>query len=259
MRPRPAAGSRRMPTAASGSAAPSIAGTCSAGTGSSMPRPRSTGSTRSATCSRSIPRAAWSRIPFPSGTGGVTEDRYEVILNHNRTLAQGLSLQIGVGGEYSKLVQTGAGRPGAHVLAPEGLGDAGVDADAGPRPVAQACPHRRPAVVRRFPRQREPGPEHRQRRQRRAGAAAGLGGRLRGQEEPQGLGLGHAAPLWPLDRRLHRHHPGRRAANCAATSTSGATLYGASLTATINLDPLGWKGAKINANGRIENRASPTR
>ena len=32
----------------------------------------------------------------------------------------------------------------------------------------------------------------------------------------------------------------------------GATNYGASLTATINLDPLGWKGAKINANGRIE-------
>src|SRR5690606_30908517 len=31
-----------------------------------------------------------------------------------------------------------------------------------------------------------------------------------------------------------------------------ATLYGASLNATVNLDPLGWKGAKITANGRIE-------
>ena len=36
-----------------------------------------------------------------------------------------------------------------------------------------------------------------------------------------------------------------------------ATLYGASLNATINLDPLGWKGAKITANGRIEDSTLP--
>src|SRR5688500_3202665 len=48
-------------------------------------------------------------IPFPSGSGGVTEDRYEAILNHNRTLGKGLTVQLSAGGEYSKLVQTGAG------------------------------------------------------------------------------------------------------------------------------------------------------
>src|SRR5688500_59083 len=36
----------------------------------------------------------WAEIPFPGGTGGVTEDRYEVILNHNRTLGSGLTLQL---------------------------------------------------------------------------------------------------------------------------------------------------------------------
>src|SRR5690606_5787992 len=46
---------------------------------------------------------------FPGATGGVTEDRYETILTHNRTLAKGLTLQLGGGGEYSKLVQTGPG------------------------------------------------------------------------------------------------------------------------------------------------------
>src|SRR5690606_3589730 len=40
--------------------------------------------------------------------GGVTEDRYETILTHNRTLSQGLTLQLGAGGEYSKIAQTGA-------------------------------------------------------------------------------------------------------------------------------------------------------
>ena len=48
-------------------------------------------------------------IPFPSGTGGVTEDRYEMILTHGRELGKGLTMQLGTGGEYSKLAQTGPG------------------------------------------------------------------------------------------------------------------------------------------------------
>ncbi|GGD99197.1 hypothetical protein GCM10011515_18820 [Tsuneonella deserti] len=47
-------------------------------------------------------------LPFSAGTGGVTEDRYEVVLTHGRQLAKNLSLQVGLGGEYSKLSQTGA-------------------------------------------------------------------------------------------------------------------------------------------------------
>jgi hypothetical protein len=48
-------------------------------------------------------------IPFPSGTGGVTEDRYEMILTRGRTLGKGLTMQLGAGGEYSKLAQSGPG------------------------------------------------------------------------------------------------------------------------------------------------------
>ena len=48
-------------------------------------------------------------IPFPSGTGGVTEDRYEMILTHGRTLGKGITMQFGIGGEYSKIAQTGSG------------------------------------------------------------------------------------------------------------------------------------------------------
>jgi hypothetical protein len=47
-------------------------------------------------------------VPFPAGTGGVTEDRYETVLTHGRQLSNNLSLQIGVGGEYSKIAQTGS-------------------------------------------------------------------------------------------------------------------------------------------------------
>lgn len=54
------------------------------------------------------PAGAFRSIPFPSGTGGVTEDRYEAILSFGRPLANNLSLQASVGGEYSKIAQTGA-------------------------------------------------------------------------------------------------------------------------------------------------------
>ncbi len=46
-------------------------------------------------------------IDFPNGSGGVTEDRYESVLTHSRSLAKNLSLQIGAGAEYSTISQTG--------------------------------------------------------------------------------------------------------------------------------------------------------
>lgn len=53
------------------------------------------------------PTGAFVEVPFSAGTGGVTEDRYEVVLTHGRQLARNLSLQVGIGGEYSRLSQTG--------------------------------------------------------------------------------------------------------------------------------------------------------
>lgn len=49
-----------------------------------------------------------SEIAFPSGTGGVTEDRYETILSYSRQLTDKLALQASFGGEYSKIEQTGS-------------------------------------------------------------------------------------------------------------------------------------------------------
>lgn len=55
------------------------------------------------------PSGALVEVPFPTGSGGVTEDRYESVLTHNRSLGKGLTLQVGAGVEYSKLSQTGSG------------------------------------------------------------------------------------------------------------------------------------------------------
>lgn len=46
-------------------------------------------------------------VTLPNSAGEVTEDRYEMILSYGRTLLRGLNMQLGFGGERSKLAQTG--------------------------------------------------------------------------------------------------------------------------------------------------------
>ena len=55
------------------------------------------------------PDGEFDEIEFPDGSGGVTEDRYEVILTHSRSLADDLTMILGAGGEYSQLSQSGPG------------------------------------------------------------------------------------------------------------------------------------------------------
>lgn len=57
--------------------------------------------------SRLAPGGDYLPVPFPSGSGGVREERYESLLSYSRPLAQGLSLQLIAGGEYSSIRQTG--------------------------------------------------------------------------------------------------------------------------------------------------------
>ena len=43
-------------------------------------------------------------VPFPSGTGGVSEDRYEGSLSFGRSLTSKLSFQLNLAAEHSTLV-----------------------------------------------------------------------------------------------------------------------------------------------------------
>lgn len=54
------------------------------------------------------PAGTFDELPFPGGSGGVKEDRYESILSYSRPLSSKLSLQLSIGGEFSRLSQTGA-------------------------------------------------------------------------------------------------------------------------------------------------------
>jgi hypothetical protein len=198
----------------------------------------------------------FAEIPFPGGTGGVTEDRYELILNHNRTLAPGLSLQLSGGGEYSKLVQTGAGGLTRTFQRPKGS-----------------------ATLAWTPTQ---GLDLSLKLARTVGQLA-FGDFLANVNLAQNTGNAGNALLVP-QQAWEAEFEARKNLSAWGSATlrlygrwiedyidiipvaggesrgniiGGATLYGASLNATINLDPLGWKGAKITANGRIEDSTLP--
>jgi hypothetical protein len=54
------------------------------------------------------PAGQFPDTPFAPGTGGVTEDRYEAVLSYGRPLTSNLTLQLSGGAEYSKIAQTGS-------------------------------------------------------------------------------------------------------------------------------------------------------
>ncbi|NVD45300.1 TonB-dependent receptor plug domain-containing protein [Qipengyuania atrilutea] len=53
------------------------------------------------------PSGKFVEVPFPGGTGGVTEDRYESLISFGRKLTGTLSFQIIGGAEHSTITQTG--------------------------------------------------------------------------------------------------------------------------------------------------------
>lgn len=58
--------------------------------------------------------------PFPGSDARVEEARYEGIVSYSRPLAQGLTLQIAAGAEYSQLSQAGAGGLTREFVRPKG-------------------------------------------------------------------------------------------------------------------------------------------
>ena len=91
-------------------------------------------------------------------------------------------------------------------------------------------------------------------RQPRPRPAAELGNRDRGRARARRVGQDAAQALRPPHRRHHRHHPDRRgrrrrSAICRARPASARRSRTRSL-----FDPIGWKGAKLDADVRASSR-----
>lgn len=197
------------------------------------------------------PSGDFVELAFPGGSGGVTEDRYEAILTHSRTLASGLTLQLGLGGEYSKLVQTGAGGLSRPFWRPKGS-----------LSLAWA-PHRGTDVSLKLARtvgQLSFGDFLANVNLAQNNANAGNAQLVPPQsweadlELKQGLGAFGSATFKVYGRWTQDYIDIIPVAGGLESTGNidSARLYGASVNATINLDPLGWKGAKIDLNAQVE-------
>jgi hypothetical protein len=59
-------------------------------------------------------------VPLPGGTAKVEEDRYEVVGSYGRALSKTLTMKLSAGGEYSQLAQAGAGGTTRQFQRPKG-------------------------------------------------------------------------------------------------------------------------------------------
>lgn len=191
------------------------------------------------------PGGQFVELPYPEGSGGVREDRYEAVLTHNRTLARGLTLQLGLGAEYSRLAQTG----------PSGL----------------ARSFRRPKGSINLAWTPQAGTDLSLKLERKVGQLdfEDFLGRVFLDDDNQNAGNGQLVPEqeWRLELQAKRSlgawgsttlrlftrkvddfidvvpvAGGESIGNIAGS----ARLSGIDWTGTITMDPLGWKGAKLD-------------
>ncbi len=211
---------------------------------------------RIATFGPLLPNGEFDNQPLPAGGGNVTEDRYESILTHNRTLADGLTLQFGVGGEYSKLSQTGMNGLTREFWRPKGsltlawTPQKGLDLSLkAARTVGQLSfgtflatvdlqnNNSNAGNVRLVPQQAWEGELEVKKNLGKWGSAT-----LRGY----GQLIEDYIDIVPVPG-------GESPGNIDGT----AKLLGLAFNATINLDPLGWKGAKLTTSTAYEHTSLP--
>jgi len=185
-------------------------------------------------------------VPLPGGTATVEEDRYELMASYGRPLSSRTTLQVSAGGEHSRIRQVGAGGLSRAFTRPKGS-------------LALAW-------------EATPQLDINMKLQRRVGqldfydfmASVDLA------DEQENAGNPDLVPQqsWELDleavRDLGRYGNasvrvyGQRIDDIVDTIPIGetgespgnldqATLYGIEWKSTLQLDPLGWRGAKLDA------------
>ena len=192
------------------------------------------------------PDGSFAEIELPGSTGIVKEDRYEVMASYGRPLSSTLTVQLAAGGEYSNLRQIGAGGLSRTFWRPKGLFSAAWKAN--------------PRLDVNFKLQRRVGQLN----------FSDFLATVNLTDDRENAGNVELVPTqsWEADleatRNLGRYGTttlrlyGRLYEDVVDTIPIGltgesrgnidkATAYGAEWKTTFNFDPMGWRGAKLDA------------
>lgn len=196
-------------------------------------------------------------VPFPDSEATVEERRAEAILTYGRPLAPNLTLQVALGGEYSNLVQDGAGGLDRTFYRPKGFlnlawrPSAGWDVSARlAREVGQlnffdfvasanvSGGTQNAANVNLVPPQSW---------RAQVQATRNLGAWGTATARVYGELVTDVVDIIPIDE------DGQAPGNLPGT----ARVYGLEWTSTFNFDPLGWRGAKLDMSIELEGSSLP--
>jgi hypothetical protein len=197
------------------------------------------------------PNGQFQPIDFPEGTGLVTEVRYEAMGTFSRPLASNLDLQVAAGGEISWLDRVDDDQPARRFLRPKG------SINLGWRPAkdwdVSLKARRRVGQISFYDFLAQPKLSDDR-------ANAGNPNLVPPQSWEFEAGVGHELGPWGKTR-LNGHYyivsdivdiiPLKNHSE-GVGNLPRATRWGLESTSTFNFDPIGWKGAKLDANFGFE-------
>ncbi len=204
-----------------------------------------------ATRSTLLPDGAFKAVPLPGGTARVEEARYEVIGSFGRPLSPDLTVQFAAGGEYSELSQIGGGGLTRTFLRPKGQLTAAWTPD--PRNTLNLRLQRRVGQLNFF--DFLAGVNLQDNREN-----AGNVNLVPPQSwEAELEGVRQLGPWGTTTLRLYAHliediidivPIGPRGESPG--NLPSASRYGAEWRSTLNFDPWGWRGARLDARFQLQ-------
>lgn len=192
---------------------------------------------------------AFDEIPLPGASAEVAESRYETVATYGRSLSERVTLKISGGGEYSEIEQVGAGGTTRRFWRPKG--EIATAWKISPRTDVSAKLARRVGQLNFYDFLASVDVSN----QQQTAANPDLVPEQTWHAEVEGVrGLGEwgRTTLRVYGQRIddiidyipigtHGQAPG---------NLDSATVYGVQWRSTFNLDPMGWRGARVDSNVR---------
>ena len=201
---------------------------------------------------RAQPRGEFEESPFPNGTGRVEEVRYEALGTLSRPLSSNLDLQVAAGAEISRLARVDGDLPARKFFRPKGsvtlgwrpirAGTSASSSAAGSGRSASTTSSTSRSSVDDRENAGNPDlvPPQSWEVEAEVGRELGAWGKTR---------LRALAPSRPGHRR---RHPDRGSTARRRQSAPCDAQTGIESVSTIQFDPLGWKGAKLDITAGLE-------